>query len=65
MRKNNTFYIYELECLAIIQVLHKSLYRPKIASPALRLDKYEVIINYCLIAVGAGDVVECAASFIT
>jgi hypothetical protein len=54
MRKNNTFYIYELECLAIIQVLHKSLYRPKIASPALRLDKYEV-----------GDVVECAASFIT
>jgi hypothetical protein len=26
---------------------------------------YGVIINYCLIAVGVGDVVECAASFIT
>jgi hypothetical protein len=27
--------------------------------------KYGVIINDCLIAVGVGDVVECAASFIT
>jgi hypothetical protein len=27
--------------------------------------KYGVIINYCLIAVDVGDVVECAASFIT
>jgi hypothetical protein len=26
---------------------------------------YGVIINACLIAVGVGDVVECAASFIT
>jgi hypothetical protein len=26
---------------------------------------YGVIINDCLIAVGIGDVVECAASFIT
>jgi hypothetical protein len=26
---------------------------------------YRVIINDCLIAVGVGDVVECAASFIT
>jgi hypothetical protein len=27
--------------------------------------KYRVIINYCPIAVGVGDVVECAASLIT
>jgi hypothetical protein len=27
--------------------------------------KYGVIINDCLIAVGVGDVVECAGSFIT
>jgi hypothetical protein len=26
--------------------------------------KYRVIINYCPIAVGVGDVVECAASLI-
>jgi hypothetical protein len=33
--------------------------------PISRWTKYRVIINYCPIAVGVGDVVEYAASLIT
>jgi hypothetical protein len=33
-------------------------------SESSTLDSYRVIINDCLIAVGVGDIVECAASFI-
>jgi hypothetical protein len=56
-RKDRFFKLEKLFLILLVLVSNFVLLR--------NLLLYRVIINDCLIAVGVGDVVECAASFIT